>query len=118
MEPDALATYLVARAIPSEIDDGLRWLRNGMFSRLRYHEYLDVFRRHFAVEHVIAGVSQDALRYRRRNPATWRALRTRFDEADLLTFSMTVWMRPLPRSGQSLSAAPTLPSKSLREAVA
>jgi SAM-dependent methyltransferase len=95
MTDEQLMRYLEARGIPSEIEDGLRWLRHGMFSRLRYEEYLDIFRRHFALEHVTLGVSQPALRYRRERPLEWAALTRRFAERDLLTFSMTVWMRPL-----------------------
>jgi SAM-dependent methyltransferase len=92
-----LEDYLVARAIPIEMEDGLRWLRNGMFSRLRYDDYLAIFRRHFDLDHVVLAVSQDALRYKRTHPAAWAALTQRFDERDLLTFSMTAWMRPKRR---------------------
>ena len=86
--------YLEARAIPSEMEDGLLWLRNGMFSRLRYHEYREILQRDFEFEHVILGVSAEALRYKRSHPLEWRALCERHAERDLLTFSMTVWMRP------------------------
>jgi hypothetical protein len=94
MSDEALEHYLVRRAIPSEIDDGLLWLRHGMFSRLRYADYLEIFKRYFSIEHVILGVSGDALRHKRTHAAEWGALAERFDEADLLTFSMTIWMRP------------------------
>ncbi len=86
--------YLVARGIPMEMEDGLVWLRNGMFSRLRYRDYVAIFRRHFDVQHLMLGVSQPAMRYRRQRPEEWRALTARYAEEDLLTFSATVWMRP------------------------
>jgi SAM-dependent methyltransferase len=94
MDAGQLEAYLVHRAIPSEVNDGLRWLRSGMFSRLRYDDYLATFRRHFSVEHLMVAVSEPARRYRRQHPDAWQALLTRFDERDLMTFSMTVWMRP------------------------
>jgi hypothetical protein len=34
------------------------------------------------------------MRYKRSHPTEWRALTARYAERDLLTFSMTVWMRP------------------------
>jgi len=86
--------YLAERNIPLEQEEARHWLRNGMFSRLRYDDYLDIFKRHFDLEHVIIGVSQEALRYRRQDAARWSELTRRYTEKDLLTFSMTVWMRP------------------------
>ena len=94
MSDAELERYFVARAIPSEMDDGLRWLKNGMFSRLRYTEYLEIFKRHCKIEHLVLAVSQPALRYKRAHPVEWNALLRQFDEADLLTFSITVWLRP------------------------
>ncbi|HZS40469.1 MAG TPA: class I SAM-dependent methyltransferase [Polyangia bacterium] len=94
MDDAGLERYLLARGIPAELEDGLVWLRHGMFSRLRYDDYLRIFRRHFNLAHTVLAVSQPALRYRRQHPAAWRALTGRFAERDLLTFSMTVWMRP------------------------
>jgi len=89
-----LERYLLARGIRSELEDGLVWLRHGMFSRLRYDDYLRIFRQHFNLSHTVLAVSQPALRYRRQHPVAWRALSARVAERDLLTFSMTVWMRP------------------------
>jgi ubiquinone/menaquinone biosynthesis C-methylase UbiE len=86
--------YLAERNIPLEEEEARHWLRNGMFSRLRYDDYLAIFKRHFDLEHVVIGVSQDALRYRRQDAARWSELTRRYAEKDLLTFSMTVWMRP------------------------
>ncbi|MEX2226025.1 MAG: class I SAM-dependent methyltransferase [Dehalococcoidia bacterium] len=86
--------YLVERAIPYEQQEALFWLRNGMFSRLTYDEYLDIFRRHFDIEHVTLAVSPQALAYKRKNREAWRSLRARYDERDLLTFGATVWLRP------------------------
>jgi len=100
MNDEQLEAYLVQRAIPSETEDGLVWLRNGMFSRLRYTDYAEIFKRYFAIEHMTLAVSRPAMRYRRTNAAEWRALTARFDEADLLTFSMTVWMRPKTPSAE------------------
>jgi SAM-dependent methyltransferase len=94
MGDDELERYLVARGIRSELDDGLLWLRNGMFSRLRYDDYLEIFKRYFSIEHLVLAVSGPAMRHKRTRPAEWHALTQRFEEADLLTFSMTVWMRP------------------------
>jgi SAM-dependent methyltransferase len=94
MNDDQLRTYLVQRNIPIELEDGLRWLRNGMFSRLTYDEYLAIFNRHFELEHIEIAVSQDALRYKRQHPDAWSALTQRYAERDLLTFSMTAWLRP------------------------
>lgn len=102
--------YLVARDIPVETEDGLVWLRNGMFSRLRYRDYVAIFRRHFDMEHLMIAVSPPALRYRRERPEEWRALTARYAEEDLLTFSATVWMRPkqapvaLPRASAEVAA--------------
>ena len=101
MTDEQLDAYLVARGIPLEMEDGLRWLRNGMFSRLRYDDYLAIFRRHFDLDHVVLAVSPPALRYKRAHPEAWAALTRRFEEKDLLTFSMTVWMRPRPRATAS-----------------
>jgi hypothetical protein len=86
--------YLIARGIPLELEDGLLWLRNGMFSRLRYTDYLETFKRHCQIEHLVLAVSPPALRYKREHPHEWRALTTRYPEEDLLTFSITVWLRP------------------------
>ncbi len=88
--------YLVARNVPSELEDGLVWLRNGMFSRLRYEDYLAIFKRHFDLEHVVLAVSEQALRHKRTHPDEWRALLRDHAEQDLLTFSMTIWMRSKP----------------------
>ncbi|MBI5284580.1 MAG: class I SAM-dependent methyltransferase [Chloroflexi bacterium] len=106
MTDEQLDAYLVARGIPVEMEDGLRWLRNGMFSRLRYDDYLAIFKRHFDLDHVVLAVSPPALRYRRAHPEAWAALTRRFAEKDLLTFSMTVWMRPRPHAAASSLAAP------------
>lgn len=104
--------YLVARGIASELDDGLVWLRNGMFSRLHYDDYLDIFKPRFDLDHVVLAVSPAALRYQRAHPDEWRALTARYAERDLLTFSMTVWMRkplaasvPMPATTASAVAA-------------
>jgi SAM-dependent methyltransferase len=94
MTDDQLARYLERRGIASELNDGLLWLRNGMFSRLRYAEYVEILKRHCAIEHLVLAVSQPALRYKRAHPAEWAALTRRYAEEDLLTFSITVWMRP------------------------
>jgi SAM-dependent methyltransferase len=104
MTDDQLDAYLVAREIPLEMEDGLRWLRNGMFSRLRYDDYLAIFKRHFDLDHVVLAVSPPALRYKRAHSEAWAALTRRFAEKDLLTFSMTVWMRPRPRAATSSAA--------------
>ncbi len=101
-----LEAYLVARDIPVERDDGLLWLRNGMFSRLRYDEYLAIFERYFAIAHLQVAVSQPALRYKRAHPAAWAALTARFAERDLITHAITVWMRPLPRAPRLIDASP------------
>ena len=101
MSDAQLDAYLVERNIPIELNDGLLWLRNGMFSRLTYDEHLAIFRRHFDIDHLTLTVSQDALRYKRTHPAAWAALTARHPERDLLTFAMTVWMRPKPRVSRS-----------------
>jgi SAM-dependent methyltransferase len=103
MSDEQLERYLVARDIPSEADDGLLWLRNGMFSRLRYSDYVEIFKRHCAIEHLVLAVSQPALRHKRAHPAEWRALTSRFAEEDLLTFSITVWLRPQGRAFPSVA---------------
>jgi SAM-dependent methyltransferase len=94
MSDAQLERYIERRGIASEIDDGLLWLRHGMFSRLRYREYVSILKRHCVIEHLVLAVSQPALRYRREHGAEWRALTARYAEEDLLTFSITVWMRP------------------------
>jgi SAM-dependent methyltransferase len=86
--------YLVERGIAYEQREGLFWLRNGMFSRLSYDEYLSIFRRHFDVEHITLAVSPQALVYRRKHPGAWRSLCARYGERDLLTFGATAWLRP------------------------
>jgi SAM-dependent methyltransferase len=86
--------YLVERGIAYEHQEGLFWLRNGMFSRRSYDDYLAIFRRHFDVEHITLAVSPQALAYRRAHPDAWRSLCARYDERDLLTFGATVWLRP------------------------
>jgi SAM-dependent methyltransferase len=106
MSDDEFDRYLTERDLPYELEEGRHWLRNGMFSRLRYDDYLAIFRRHFDLEHVVLGVSQEALRFRRRQPAQWRALTRRYAEKDLLTFSMTVWMRPKAGQQQARPGGP------------
>jgi ubiquinone/menaquinone biosynthesis C-methylase UbiE len=96
MSDAELERYLVQRNIPGELEDGLVWVRNGMFSKLRYDEYLAIFERYFHLEHVTLAVSPPAMRFRRERPSEWRYLTARYDEADLLTYAMTVWLRPLP----------------------
>jgi hypothetical protein len=90
--------YLVRRNRPGELEDGLLWLQHGMFSKLRYDDYLAIFDRYFTAEHIALAVSPPALRYRRSHPTAWRELTQRFDERDLLTYAMTVWLRPKPVS--------------------
>lgn len=102
MNDEQLERYLVARGIESELQDGLVWLRNGMFSRMRYREYLAVFRAHFDMAHVQIAISPAALRYKRAHPDVWRSLNERFAEEDLLTFAMTAWMRPKVRAASRL----------------
>jgi ubiquinone/menaquinone biosynthesis C-methylase UbiE len=94
MDDDQLERYLVERNIASEVEDGLLWLRCDMFSRLRYTDYVEIFKRHCTVEHLVLAVSPPALRFRRERPSEWRALTQRYAEEDLLTFSITVWLRP------------------------
>lgn len=101
-------TYLVARGIPFEREEALHWLRNGMFSRRTYDEYLTLFGEHFDTEHVTLAVSPEALRFRREQPEQWRALRERYEERDLLTFAMTVWMRPKTSAKRNSMSARTL----------
>lgn len=104
MDDGDLERYLATRGIPSEMEDGLTWLRNGMFSRLRYREYVEIFRRHFEIEHLAIAVSPPALRYRREHVREWRSLTSRIAEEDLLTYSATVWMRPKPTPVVSIRA--------------
>jgi SAM-dependent methyltransferase len=117
MTDDEFEAYLLARAIPFEMEDGLHWMRHGMFSRLRYNEYLAIFRRHFDLDHLVLAVSPPALRYKRAHPDAWAALTRHVAEEDLLTFSMTVWMRPKPRV-ESTNAAATAPARKGAEAAA
>jgi SAM-dependent methyltransferase len=98
MSDDQFAAYLHARGIQTELEEGAFWLRNGMFSRLRYEEYLAIFKSHFELDHVVVAVSTDAQRYKRTHPTEWAALCERHAERDLLTYGMTVWMRPRARA--------------------
>jgi SAM-dependent methyltransferase len=103
MDDEQFAAYIDSRGIPYERSEALHWLRNGMFSRLTYHDYLRAFAPHFEIAHLTLAVSPDALRYRREHPEAWNALCKRYAERDLLTFAMTVWMRP--RAGASATRA-------------
>jgi ubiquinone/menaquinone biosynthesis C-methylase UbiE len=85
--------YLIERGIAYEQQEALFWLRNGMFSRLTYDEYLTACRRYFDVVHVTLAVSPQALAYKRKHPDAWRSLCARYAERDLLTFGATVWLR-------------------------
>ncbi len=96
MTDEEFEAYLEARGIPFEREQGLFFLRNRMFSRRTYDEYLTAFRRHFDLAHVIVHVSPRALRFKRERPDVWQALRSRFAEKDLLTFAATAWLRPRP----------------------
>jgi len=98
--------YLVERAIPYEQGEALAWLRNGMFSRLTYDEYVATFERNFHVEHLTLAVSPQALAYKRNNPEAWRSLCARYEERDLLTFGATVWLRPKKSAAQALALRP------------
>jgi ubiquinone/menaquinone biosynthesis C-methylase UbiE len=103
MTDEQFEAYLIERAIPYEQQEAVFWLRNGMFSRLTYDEYLEAFRRHFEIAHVTLAVSPRALAYKRTHPDAWRSLCGRFEERDLLTFGATVWLRPR-ESGASPAA--------------
>jgi SAM-dependent methyltransferase len=96
MDDTRFEAYLVERAIPYEQHEALFWLRNGMFSRLTYDEYVEIFRRYFDIAHLTLAVSPQALAYKRSNPEAWRALCARYEERDLLTFGCTAWLRPRP----------------------
>jgi ubiquinone/menaquinone biosynthesis C-methylase UbiE len=100
--------YLVERAIPYEQGEALAWLRNGMFSRLTYDEYVATFERYFNIEHLTLAVSPQALAYKRNNPEAWRSLCARYEERDLLTFGATVWLRPKKSAAQALALRPGL----------
>lgn len=94
MDDARFDAYLVERAIPYEQGEALFWLRNGMFSRQTYDEYVQIFRRYFDIEHLVLAVSPQALAYKRNNPEAWRSLLARYEERDLLTFGCTAWLRP------------------------
>jgi SAM-dependent methyltransferase len=94
MSDEQFQAYLSARGIQTELEEGAFWLRNNMFSRLRYDEYLAIFKSRFELDHVVLAVSADAQQYKRAHPSEWAALRERHAERDLLTYGMTVWMRP------------------------
>jgi hypothetical protein len=94
MSDEQFQAYLSARGIQTELEEGAFWLRNNMFSRLRYDEYLAIFKLHFELDHVVLAVSADARQYKRAHPSEWAALRQRHAERELLTYGMTVWMRP------------------------
>ncbi len=97
MSDDEFAAYLERRRVPYERDEALFYLRHGLFSRWTYRQYLECFRRHFDVHHVILHVSPRALSFARAHPDLWRELTERFAEEDLLTFAATVWLRPRGR---------------------
>jgi SAM-dependent methyltransferase len=103
MSDEQFQAYLRARGIPIELEEGAFWLHNGMFSRLRYDEYLAIFKLHFELDHVVLAVSADAQRYKRAHPIEWAALRERHAERDLLTDGMTVWMRPRAAARRSVA---------------
>jgi ubiquinone/menaquinone biosynthesis C-methylase UbiE len=98
MSDEEFASYLDNRDVPYEREEALFYLRHGLFSRWTYRQYLECFRRHFDVHHVILHVSPRALAFRREHPELWRALCERYAEADLLTFAATVWLRPRDRT--------------------
>jgi ubiquinone/menaquinone biosynthesis C-methylase UbiE len=105
MDDARFEAYLVERAIPYEQGEALFWLRNGMFSRLTYDEYVEIFRRYFDIAHLTLAVSPQALAYKRNNREAWRSLCTRYDERDLLTFGCTAWLRP--KAGACVMDAPS-----------
>jgi SAM-dependent methyltransferase len=102
MADSELRSYLERRGSDLERDEGLFYLQHGMFSRLTCAEYLSIFRQFFVVEYLIVHVSAPGLRYRRCHSKEWELLMSRFAERDLLTFALTVWMRPIAREQDGL----------------
>jgi hypothetical protein len=97
MADSELRSYLELRGSELEREEGLFYLENRMFSRLTCSEYLAIFRKFFVIEYLIVHVSAPGLRYRRSHSEEWELLKSRFAERDLLTFALTVWMRPIAR---------------------
>ncbi len=98
MDDAQFEAYLEARNIPYEREEALHWLRNDMFSRATYDEYLAVFRRYFDLSHVTLTVSPEALHFKREQPQVWASLRERYSEQDLCTFAMRAWLRVKPKA--------------------
>lgn len=70
------------------------WALRDQFSFARAQEYLDLFRRHFEIEHLIVIVTPEGLRFRSSFPEQWRRLRAAgLSEADLLIKSLYVVLR-------------------------
>ena len=86
--------YLDSRAIPHEQSEAAHWLEHGMFSRRTYDEYLEAFRCHLELLHVMVFVSYEGLRFKESHPEEWASLRRHWTEKDLLTSGAAIWARP------------------------
>jgi SAM-dependent methyltransferase len=93
MSDEEFEQYLLERDDPYELSEGLFYLRNGMFSRLKMTEYIEIFQNHFDIVRTVLFVDLRGLRYKRANPSEWSALLSRYDERDLLISGATVWLR-------------------------
>jgi SAM-dependent methyltransferase len=98
LDPASYRRHLEADALPIEdVQSGRRYAELDLFSRLRTGEYLEAFRAAgFRRDGLILEVSASALRFRRRFPAEWTALRDRHpacQEDDFLIKTNFVRMR-------------------------
>ena len=64
------------------------FLRHDMFSKLRVEDYRSILSRHFEIERWAIGLSSKGLKFKRKSPEVWSALRTRCEEADLLAWGI------------------------------
>ncbi|MFL5955181.1 MAG: class I SAM-dependent methyltransferase [Gaiellaceae bacterium] len=93
MTEEEFERLLVERNHPTEVSEGLFYLRNGMFSHRTWREYEAVFSQHFETVRTILFVDPRGLAYRSDHPAEWSRLRRSYDEAELLVSGATVWLR-------------------------
>ncbi|PWB84666.1 MAG: hypothetical protein C3F11_00085 [Methylocystaceae bacterium] len=75
------------------------WAVNGQFSFAVGSEYIEVFRKHFDIEYVVAMISTPGLEYRKRFPDKWaKLLNAGVGEADLLLKGLSVVLRKPART--------------------
>jgi len=74
----------------SSSDGEIEWLETGLLNRLKYEDYMTVFKKHFTVAKEAWIISKEGLKFRRNSPDAWNLLRNRYQEKDLLIKTLII----------------------------